>query len=69
MLSTMAGDQVLEIVGRRDALRLACSQEVVLDRVCVVAERDLNRALKSMEFAVVAGTLKMSVNFNFGMEL
>jgi hypothetical protein len=38
MLSTVTGDQVLEIVRGRDTLRLRSAQEVFLDRVCVVAE-------------------------------
>lgn len=38
MLSTMASDQILKIVRGRDALRLSCAQEIVFDRIRVVAE-------------------------------
>jgi hypothetical protein len=54
---TMAGCKVLEIVGGGDTLRLTRSQEVLLDRVCVVTERDLNRPLKTMDITVVARSL------------
>ena len=58
----MAGDEILKIVGCGDALGLTRSQEVLLDRICVVAERDFDGAFESVNVAVVAGTLVRSVN-------
>lgn len=37
MLSSMASDEVLQIIGDWNILRLYCTQEVLHDRVCIVA--------------------------------
>lgn len=57
MLSTMASLQVLKIVRDGNALSLNSTKEVLLDWVCVVAERHLDGSLKAVEIAVVAGAL------------
>jgi hypothetical protein len=57
VLSTMTGDQVLEIVGGRDALGFDGAEEVFLDGVAVVAKRHLDGTFEAVEVAVVAGTL------------
>jgi hypothetical protein len=54
MLGTMSRDQILQIVRRWDALRLGRAQEVLLNRICIVAERHLNRVLEAMNVAVIA---------------
>lgn len=61
MLSTMPCDQILQIVRRRDTLRLGRAQEVLLDRICIVAERHLNRALEAVNVGVIAGPLNWKV--------
>jgi hypothetical protein len=57
VLSSMARDQVLEVISEWNTLRLSGSEEIILDGVGVVAKRYLYRALKSMDVTVVAGTL------------
>jgi hypothetical protein len=57
MLGTVAGDEILEIVCDRDVLRFDCTQEVLHDRVGVVTEADLDRALESMDVTVVVQPL------------
>lgn len=57
VLSTVAGDQVLKIISGGNALGLGGAEEVLLDGVGVVAKRNLDRALESVNVAVVAGTL------------
>jgi hypothetical protein len=69
VLRTVASNQVLEVVGRGDTLRLTRSQEVLFDRVCVVTERDLDRSLESMNVTVVAGTLPELVHLSSGPRL
>jgi len=61
MLGTMSRDQILQIVRRWDALRLGRAQEVLLDRICIVAERHLNRALEAVNVAIIAGPLNWKV--------
>ena len=61
MLSTVPRDQILQIVRRWDALRLRRAQEVLLNRICIVAERHFNRALKTVNVAVIAGPLNWKV--------
>jgi len=48
VLSTMARDQVLQVVGGGDTLALSGAQEIVRDWVSVVAEADLNWALEAV---------------------
>lgn len=69
VLGTMAGGQVLEIVGGRDALRFGGTEEVLLDRVGVVTERNLDGSLKSVNVAVVARTLVGLMLLHQGDEL
>lgn len=57
VLSSMAGNQVLKIIGSGDSLGFGGPQEVLLDWVGVVAKRNLDRTLKAVEIAVVARTL------------
>lgn len=57
VLSTVAGNEILEIVCDRDVLRLNRTEEVLHDRVGVVAKADLDRALESMDVTVVARPL------------
>ena len=57
MLSTVAGNEILKIVRDRDVLRLNRTEEVLHDRVGVVAEADLDRTFESMDVTVVARTL------------
>jgi len=57
VLSTVASDQILEIIGDRNVLGLDGTKEVLHDRVSVVAERDLDWAVETVNVAVVAGTL------------
>jgi hypothetical protein len=57
VLGTMTSDQVLEIVCGRNTLRLSGAKEVFFDRVGVIAERDLDRALEAVDVAIVAGPL------------
>lgn len=57
MLSSVAGDQVLKVIGGRDTLSLDSAKEVLLDGVCVVSERHLDGSLESVDVAVVAGSL------------
>ena len=57
VLSTVAGNQVLKIVGGGDTLGFGGTEEVLLDRVGVVAERNLDGPFKPVDVAVVAGAL------------
>ena len=57
MLSAMAGNQILEVVSRGDALRFSGTEEVFLDWVGIVPKRHLDWALKTMNVAVVTCTL------------
>lgn len=57
VLSTVTGDQILKVISRGDTLCLGGAQEVLFDGVGVVAERNLDRAFKPVDIAVVAGTL------------
>lgn len=57
MLSTMTGDEILEIVGHRNVLALGSTQEVLHDGVCIVAEGDLDRPIEAMSVPVLRGTL------------
>jgi hypothetical protein len=54
MFGTVSGDEILEIVGGRNALGVGCAEEVVLDGIGVVAKRDLDGAFETVEVAVVA---------------
>lgn len=49
VLSSVASDQVLKIINGRDSLRLCGSEEIILDRICVVAERDLDWAIRAVD--------------------
>jgi hypothetical protein len=69
VLSTVAGGQVLEIVGGRNALRFGGTKEVLLDRICVITEGNFDGSLKSVEIAVVAGTLVGFVLLHQGNKL
>jgi hypothetical protein len=53
----MTSDQVLKIVCGRNALRLGGTKEVLFDRVSVIAERNLDRALEAVDVAIVARPL------------
>lgn len=53
----MSGFEILKIIGYRDSLRLNSPEEVLHDRVRIIAERDLDRALKAMNIWIVASTL------------
>lgn len=53
----MASDQVLEIVGDGDVLGFGRTEEILHDRVGVVAEADLDRTIEAVDVAIVAGTL------------
>lgn len=57
VLSTVAGGQILEIIGDWNTLRLNGTKEVLHDGVGVVAERDLDGTLESVNVTVVASTL------------
>lgn len=54
VLSTVARDEVLEVVGHGDTLRLRGAQKVMHDRIRVVAKRNLDRALEAVDVAVLA---------------
>lgn len=54
MLSTVAGNQVLKIIGSRDALSFDGAKEVLLDWIAVVAKGDLDRALEAVDVTIVA---------------
>jgi hypothetical protein len=69
VLGTMAGGQVLKIVGGWDTLRFGGAKEVLLDWVGVVTERDLDGSLESVDVAVVARTLVGLVLLHQGDEL
>ena len=69
MLGSMASDQILEIVGGRDALGFGSSQEILLDGVSVVAKGDLDWAFKSVDVTVVARTLVRLVLLHEGDQL
>jgi hypothetical protein len=69
MLGTMAGGQVLEIIGGRDTLRFGGTKEVLLDWVGVVTKRNLDGSFESVNVAVVAGTLVGFVLLHQGDEL
>ena len=58
VLGSVGRCEILEIIGSWDALRFRSTQEVVLDWVCVVAERYFDWSLESMKVSVVAGTLR-----------
>jgi hypothetical protein len=57
VLSTVASDQILEIIGNWNVLGLDGTKEVLHDRVGVVAEGDLDGTVETVDVAVVAGTL------------
>lgn len=57
MLSSVGGDKILKIVNDRNALGLDSPEEVVLDRVGVVAEGDLDRTVVSVNVLVVRSAL------------
>lgn len=57
MLSTVASNEILKIVRDRDVLRLDRTEEVLHDRVGVVAEGDLDGTIETVNVTVVAGTL------------
>lgn len=57
----MTGNQVLQIISCGNVLGFRRAQEVLLDGICVVAEGDLDWALKSVNIAVVAGTLHVGL--------
>jgi hypothetical protein len=57
MLRAMSSNQVLEVVGEWDTLRLCSAEEVVLDGVSVIAKRHLDGSLEAMNVAVVARAL------------
>lgn len=57
MLSTVSRDQILEIICRWNALRLGGSEEVPSNRICVIAEGDLDWTLEAMQVTVVASSL------------
>ena len=52
MLCTMAGAKIFKVVDEGDALRVCGAEEVVLDGVAVVAERDLDGTLEAVNFGV-----------------
>ena len=58
MLSTMASNKILQVISDRNALAVDGLQEVLLDRIGVVAKGNLNGALETMNVTVVAGTLE-----------
>lgn len=57
VLSTVSGDEILEIVGDGDVEGLGSTEEVLHDGVGVVSEGNLDRSLEPVEFGVVAGPL------------
>lgn len=57
VLSAMAGNEILQIIGGRDALALGCPQEILHDRVRIVTKRNFDWALEAVDIAVVAGSL------------
>lgn len=50
-MNLLASDKVLKIISSWDALRLRCSEEILLDGVCVVAKRDLDWSLKTVDIS------------------
>ena len=69
MLSTMASRKILKIIRSGDPLAFGCTKEVSSNRVSVVAERNLDRALESMDVSVVAGPLVCLVFLHQGQKL
>ena len=57
VLSTVTGNEILQVIGGWDVLGFGCTEEVLADGVGVVAEGDLDGTLEAVEVAVVAGTL------------
>jgi len=58
VLSTMASNKILQVIGDRNALAVDGLQEVLLDGIGVVAKGNLNGALEAVDVTVVAGTLE-----------
>ena len=49
--------QILQVISYRESLAFHCSKEVLHDWVGVVAKRDLDRALETVDVPVVASSL------------
>jgi hypothetical protein len=64
MLSTVSSNQVLKIIGGWDALSFDGTEEVLLDRVTVVAKGHLDGAFETVEVTVVARSLVGLVLFH-----
>jgi hypothetical protein len=69
VLSTVASDEVLEIVCGGDSLTLARTKEVLHDWIRVITKGDLDWALESMDITVVGCTLVGLVLFHQRNEL
>lgn len=69
VLGTVGRYEILQIVDDGDALRLDGPEEIVLDWVCVVAERDLDGALVTVEVTVVRRALVCLVLLHERQEL
>jgi hypothetical protein len=69
MLGTMTSNEILKVVGGRDALSLGSTKEVLLDRIGVVAKRHLDGSLETMNVTIVAGSLVGFVLLHEGDEL
>ena len=57
MLGTVAGSQILQIVGSGNALGFSGTKKVPRNWIYVVAKGDFDRTLEAMDVTIVAGTL------------
>ena len=57
VLGTVTSHKILQIVGDWEALGLSSSEEILHNRIGVVAEGDLDGAFKTVDVPVVASTL------------
>ena len=54
VLGAVSGHEILQVIGRWNALRLGCPQEIIFDRVGVIAERHLDWSFESVDVTIVA---------------
>lgn len=57
VLSAVSRDQILQVIGGWNALTLSCPEEVLHDWIRIVAERNLDWALETMDVPVAARAL------------
>jgi hypothetical protein len=57
VLGTVPSREVLKIVRDWDVLRLDCSQEVLHDRISVIAKGHLDWAVEAMDVPIITGPL------------